>query len=217
MHWRPSLKIKKMRNLLLLIVLMVSANSIIGQQNKTMKSNNIETAIFANGCFWCTEAVFLQLKGVSKVESGYIGGEVPNPSYKEICTGTTGHAEAIKITYNADKVSFVDLLDVFFATHDPTTLNRQGYDAGTQYRSAVFYQNDTQKKLTLKMIEALDNAHVFENSIVTEIAENDVFYPAENYHQDYYNNNKNQGYCVAVINPKLEKLRAHFKKLLKED
>jgi len=194
---------------------MVSSGNMIGQQKKSMKTNNIETAIFANGCFWCTEAVFLQLKGVSKVQSGYIGGEVPNPSYKEICTGTTGHAEAIKITYNTDKVSFIDLLDVFFATHDPTTLNRQGYDTGTQYRSAVFYQNEIQRELTRKMIEALENAAVFKNPIVTEITENDVFYPAENYHQDYYNNNKTQGYCVAIINPKLEKLRTHFKKLLK--
>ena len=196
---------------------MISTGNILGQHKESMKTNTIEIAIFANGCFWCTEAVFLQLKGVSKVESGYIGGQVPNPSYKEICTGTTGHAEAIKITYDTDKVSFIDLLDVFFATHDPTTLNRQGYDAGTQYRSAVFYQNDTQKELTEKMIEALEDAKVFENSIVTEITENDIFYPAENYHQDYYNNNKNQGYCVAIINPKLDKLRAHFKELLKED
>jgi len=194
---------------------MVSTGNLIGQQKESMKTNNIEIAIFANGCFWCTEAVFLQLKGVSNVESGYIGGEVPNPSYKEICTGTTGHAEAIKITYDADKVSFIDLLDVFFATHDPTTLNRQGYDAGTQYRSAVFYQNEKQRELTGKMIEALENAAVFKNPIVTEITENDVFYPAENYHQNYYNNNKTQGYCVAIINPKLEKLRTHFKKLLK--
>jgi len=194
---------------------MVSSGNMIGQQKKSMKTNNIETAIFANGCFWCTEAVFLQLKGVSKVQSGYIGGEVPNPSYKEICTGTTGHAEAIKITYNTDEISFIDLLDVFFATHDPTTLNRQGYDTGTQYRSAVFYQNDNQRELTKKMIETLENAAVFKNPIVTEITENDVFYPAENYHQDYYNNNKTQGYCVAIINPKLEKLRTHFKKLLK--
>lgn len=194
---------------------MIATANMIGQQKESTKTTNIEIAIFANGCFWCTEAVFLQLKGVSKVESGYIGGEVPNPSYNEICTGTTGHAEAIKITYEPSKVSFIDLLDVFFATHDPTTLNRQGYDSGTQYRSAVFYQNEKQRDLTEKMIEALENAAVFENPIVTEIAENDVFYPAENYHQNYYNNNKTQGYCVAIINPKLEKLRTHFKKLLK--
>ena len=206
-----------MRNLLIIITLLVSTGNMRGQHIKSMNTNNIEIAIFANGCFWCTEAVFLQLKGVSKVESGYIGGEVPNPSYKEICTGTTGHAEAIKITYDATEISFVDLLDVFFATHDPTTLNRQGYDMGTQYRSAVFFQNETQKELTEKMIKVLDEAAVFENPIVTEIAVNDLFYPAENYHQDYYNNNKTQSYCVAIINPKLEKLRSHFKKLLKKD
>jgi len=206
-----------MRRLLIIIAIFGFIGNIDGQQKTTMKKTNIETAIFANGCFWCTEAVFLQLKGVEKVESGYIGGAVPNPSYKEICTGTTGHAEAIKITYDPDKVSFVDLLDVFFATHDPTTLNRQGYDQGTQYRSAVFYQNEKQKELTEKMIEVLTSAAVFENPIVTEITANDIFYPAENYHQNYYNNNKTQGYCVAVINPKLDKLRAHFKKLLKED
>ena len=196
---------------------MISIGNIKGQQNKTMKTNNIEIAIFANGCFWCTEAVFLQLDGVSKVESGYIGGEIPNPSYNEICTGTTGHAEAIKITFDADKISFISLLDVFFATHDPTTLNRQGNDAGTQYRSAVFYQNEKQRALTVKMIEALENAGVFEHAIVTEIAKDDTFYPAENYHQNYYNNNKTQGYCMAIINPKLEKFRKHFKELLKED
>lgn len=201
----------------MIITLMISIGNIKGQQNKTMKTNNIEIAIFANGCFWCTEAVFLQLDGVSKVESGYIGGEIPNPSYNEICTGTTGHAEAIKITFDADKISFISLLDVFFATHDPTTLNRQGNDAGTQYRSAVFYQNEKQRALTVKMIEALENAGVFEHAIVTEIAKDDTFYPAENYHQNYYNNNKTQGYCMAIINPKLEKFRKHFKELLKED
>ncbi|PCH77067.1 MAG: peptide-methionine (S)-S-oxide reductase [Flavobacteriaceae bacterium] len=206
-----------MRSLLMIITLMISIGNIKGQQNKTMKTNNIEIAIFANGCFWCTEAVFLQLDGVSKVESGYIGGEIPNPSYNEICTGTTGHAEAIKITFDADKISFISLLDVFFATHDPTTLNRQGNDAGTQYRSAVFYQNEKQRALTVKMIEALENAGVFEHAIVTEIAKDDTFYPAENYHQNYYNNNKTQGYCMAIINPKLEKFRKHFKELLKED
>lgn len=210
-------KLFKMYKNLFIIFIVLGVFRMNGQEKNKMKTNNIETAIFANGCFWCTEAVFLELKGVVSVESGYIGGDIPNPSYKEICTGTTGHAEAIKIIFDADKVSFIDLLDVFFATHDPTTLNKQGYDVGTQYRSAVFYQNEKQQQLTIKMIDALSNAHVFENEIVTEIAENDVFYPAENYHQNYYNNNKTQGYCVAIINPKLEKLRAHFKKLLKED
>ncbi len=206
-----------MRTLFFIIAISLSIGTIDGQQNKSMKIKNLETAIFANGCFWCTEAVFLQLKGVQSVASGYIGGTIPNPSYKEICTGTTGHAEAIKITYNADEISFVDLLDVFFATHNPTTLNRQGNDVGTQYRSAVFYQNNKQKELTVKMIEVLSEAGVFETEIVTKIEENDVFFPAENYHQNYYNLNKNQAYCVAIINPKLEKLRTYFKTLLKED
>ncbi|MDV7188391.1 peptide-methionine (S)-S-oxide reductase MsrA [Lutibacter sp. TH_r2] len=179
-----------------------------------MKSN-IETAIFANGCFWCTEAVFQELKGVKKVTSGYIGGTLKNPSYKEITTGKTGHAEAIKIEFNSEEILYLELLDVFFSTHNPTTLNRQGYDVGSQYRSAIFYNSEIQKEIAKSYIKALTEAEVFDTPIVTEITAASTFYKAENYHQNYYNNNKFQGYCTAVINPKLKKFREKFKEKLK--
>nr|WP_321410429.1 peptide-methionine (S)-S-oxide reductase MsrA [uncultured Carboxylicivirga sp.] len=171
-----------------------------------------ETATFGGGCFWCTEAVFSQLKGVSMVESGYSGGEVKNPSYKDVCSGLTGHAEVIQITFDPDLISFADLLEVFFATHDPTTLNRQGADVGTQYRSVVFYHNEKQKETTDLVIKSLDAEHIFDRVIVTEVSPFSVFYPAEDYHQDYFANNSNQPYCRAVIVPKMDK----FKKLFKE-
>lgn len=180
-----------------------------------MSTKNIEYATFGGGCFWCTEAIFEQLKGVLKVESGYSGGSVKKPSYKEVCTGNTGHAEVIHITYNPKEISFTDLLDVFFNTHNPTTLNRQGADVGTQYRSAVFYHNKEQKDAANAMINALDKSGVFDDKIVTEVTEFDTFYPAENYHQDYYNNNKTQGYCQMVINPKLQKFQKKYKEKLK--
>jgi len=186
----------------------------ITQQNNTMKKQEIAT--FGGGCFWCTEAIFDELKGVEKVEAGYSGGETDNPTYADICTGTTGHAEVIHITFNADEVTFAELLDIFFATHNPTTLNQQGADIGTQYRSVVFYHNEAQKTATQNFINALESAEVFENKIVTEITAFDIFYKAEDYHQDYYVNNKNQGYCNAVINPKLIKFRKQFKDKLKK-
>ncbi|MEE9349924.1 MAG: peptide-methionine (S)-S-oxide reductase MsrA [Flavobacteriaceae bacterium] len=177
---------------------------------------NKEIATFGGGCFWCTEAVFDELKGVSLVEPGYSGGFTKNPTYEDICTGTTGHAEVIHITFNPNEFRFEELLDIFFATHNSTTLNQQGADVGTQYRSVVFYHNNTQKLATQKFIAALEKDNVFDAKIVTEITKFDIFYKASDYHQNYYKNNQNQGYCKAVINPKLQKFRKRFKDKLKE-
>jgi len=178
-------------------------------------TNKLETATFAGGCFWCTEAIFEQLKGVSKVVSGYSGGTIKNPAYREVITGRTGHAESIQITFNPEVISYTELLDIFFSTHNPTTLNRQGYDVGTQYRSVVFYHNDKQKKEAEAMIKALSDAKVFENDIVTEVKLFTNFYLAETYHQDYYINNKSQPYCENVINPKLVKFLKKYTSKLK--
>lgn len=172
--------------------------------------DNLATATFGNGCFWCTEAIFQQLKGVETVLPGYTGGTVKNPSYKEVCTGTTGHAEAIQITYDPAVISYRELLDVFFYTHDPTTLNRQGADVGTQYRSAIFFHDEEQKKDAETIIAQLTAEGVYPDPIVTEISAIGVFYQAEDYHRNYYNNNKNQGYCRAVINPKLDKFMKKY-------
>ena len=180
------------------------------------KMSNEKIAIFAGGCFWCTEPVFSQLKGVSKVESGYIGGHTTNPTYKDICNGDTGHAEGIQITFDANQVSFEALLEVFFMSHDPTTLNRQGNDVGTQYRSAVFCQNEAQRQAVAKKIAELDTKHVFNAPIVTQINGADTFYPAEAYHQYYFDNNPNQPYCLAVAKPKKDKIRAKYSDLIKD-
>ncbi len=172
-------------------------------------------ATFAGGCFWCTEAVYAQLKGVKGVTSGYIGGRVPNPNYKQVCTGLTGHAEAIEIEYDPRAVSFEKLLEVFFATHDPTTLNRQGADVGTQYRSGIFCHDLEQQRIARDVIQRLDAARVFPGKIVTEVTEASTFYPAEDYHQDYFANNPFQPYCQAVAAPKVDKVRKVFKELVK--
>lgn len=186
-------------------------------EDQAKKEKKMEVATFAGGCFWCTEAVFLQLKGVSTVKSGYMGGRTANPTYKDICTGTTGHAEVIQIEYDPAVVSFDVLLQVFWKTHDPTTLNRQGNDVGTQYRSAVFYHNDTQKQKADEYKKKLNDVKAYPNPIVTEITAASKFYVAEDYHQNYYSNNPNQGYCRAMIPPKLEKLRKVFGDKLKVD
>lgn len=175
-----------------------------------------EAAILAGGCFWCTEAVFLALDGVKKVVSGYIGGKTTNPTYKDICTGETGHAEAILIIYDPEKVSFVKLLEVFFATHDPTTINRQGNDVGTQYRSEVFYLSEQQRKDTEEYIALLTEENTFGKIIVTKMSPASAFYEAEDYHQNYFNRNPTQGYCSFVIPPKIEKLQQKFPELLKK-
>ena len=198
----------------LLFILSTNAQPI--QTKKTKMSKNLETAVIANGCFWCTEAIFQLLNGVESVTSGYTGGKIKNPTYKEITTGTTGHAEAIKITFDATIISYQEVLEVFFSTHDPTTLNKQGYDIGTQYRSAIFYNSEEQKEIAYQLIKDLTEANVFESLIVTEVTKLETFYKAEDYHQNYYNNNKTQGYCVAVINPKLEKFIKNYKEKLKD-
>ena len=175
-----------------------------------------DTATFGTGCFWCTEAIFKELEGVISVTSGYSGGSVPNPTYKEVCTGETGHAETVQIVYDPAKITFDELLEVFWQVHDPTTLNRQGADVGTQYRSAIFYRDDEQKQKAEKYKAELDKSGAFNKPIVTEITKFDKFYSAEDYHQDYYANNCNTNpYCSIVIRPKLEKFEKVFKKKLK--
>lgn len=185
------------------------------QKKSIMIENGKSVITLGGGCFWCTEAVFQRLKGVDTVVSGYMGGVTKNPTYKEICTGTTGHAEVIQVIYDPSIVSTVEILEVFFATHDPTTLNRQGADVGTQYRSVVFYHNDEQKSLAEEIIQDLNKAKVYKNPIVTQIAKAEVFYPAEDYHQNYYNLNSNQSYCAFVITPKLDKFQKVFRDKLK--
>lgn len=182
----------------------------------TMSAHNKEIATFGGGCFWCTEAFFAALDGVEKVESGYSGGQQANPTYKEVCSGLTGHAEVVQITYDPEKVSFEELLEVFFATHNPTTLNRQGADVGTQYRSVIFYHNVDQKKISELIIKELNTQKIFKDPIVTEVSTFEKFYKAEDYHQDYFANNPRQPYCNAVINPKMEKFKKLFKEKLKK-
>lgn len=174
-----------------------------------------KVAVFAGGCFWCTEPVFSQLVGVKKVVSGYIGGYTQNPTYKEICTGTTGHAEAIQITFDPAQISFDELMEIFFVSHDPTTPNRQGNDVGTQYRSAIFCQDDEQRLSAQSMVARLNAEKLWPAPIVTEINGAATFYPAEDYHQYYYDNNPNQPYCMAVAAPKVAKVRAKFASKIK--
>lgn len=215
-----------MKNALVLLLALVSLScqSKQNSEREIVKSNKgdlkmdkkkTETAIFAGGCFWCTEAFFTDLKGVEKVTSGYIGGKTENPTYKEICSGNTGHAEAIKIEFNPDEVAYQDLLEIFFATHDPTTLNRQGADVGTQYRSEIFYTTEAQKSSAENFIKLLTDQNIYDKKIVTKVSKASVFYPAEDYHQDYYAQNPNQPYCSAVITPKLDKLKKNYKSKLK--
>jgi peptide-methionine (S)-S-oxide reductase len=179
-------------------------------------ATQLDTATFGNGCFWCTEAVFQELKGVVKVVSGYSGGAVKNPTYKAICTGTTGHAECLQISYDPTVVTFDELLEVFWQTHDPTTLNRQGNDVGTQYRSVVFYHNEEQRAKAASYKDALNKSGAWDNPVVTTLEPLTIFYPAEDYHQNYFNDNPEQGYCQFVIRPKVEKFRKVFKDKLKQ-
>jgi peptide-methionine (S)-S-oxide reductase len=178
---------------------------------------NLMTATLAGGCFWCLEAVFDQVKGVESVESGYAGGHVQNPSYRAVCNGDTGHAEVVQIHYDGNVVSYQDLLNVFFGIHDPTTLNRQGADVGTQYRSAIFYHNEEQKNIAEQLIRDLEMQKLFDNPIVTEVVPLDKFYMAEDYHQEYFANNPYQPYCMAVVSPKVSKFRKHYQDLLKKE
>jgi peptide-methionine (S)-S-oxide reductase len=204
--------------------LMLLAGASCGQRKNSenttlMKNQEMEKgmalATFGNGCFWCTEAIFQQLRGVTMVVSGYAGGKVKNPSYKEVCSGLTGHAEVIQITYDPTVISYDELLEVFWQTHDPTTLNRQGADVGTQYRSVVFYHTDEQKQLAESYKKKLNESGAFDNPIVTEISPLSEYYPAEDYHQNYYNLNGSAPYCSYVIQPKLEKFKKVFKDKLK--
>ena len=208
------------------LIFLIIGNSC-AQKSKTIKDKNmtkettadksgLQLATFGSGCFWCTEAIFQNVEGVEKVESGYSGGSVKNPTYKEVCSGLTGHAEVTQLTYDPKKVSYDELLEVFWKTHDPTTLNKQGADTGTQYRSAIFYHNDDQRKLAESYKTKLDNSGAFDRPIVTEITPFSVFYKAEDYHQNYFNLNGNAPYCSYVIQPKIEKFKKVFKDKLKK-
>lgn len=212
-----------MEKLVLSLILLVSCQAkekkyVVQEYKEPIKMNiqeGKEVATFAGGCFWCTEAIFQEVKGVEKVVSGYTGGFIKNPAYREVCNGTTGHAEAIQITFNPELVSYEDLLEIFFGTHDPTTLNRQGADVGTQYRSEVFYHSEAQKEKAEKYIQWIEQEKLYSNPIVTKVSPASEFYAAEEYHQDYYSQNSQQGYCQMVIAPKLEKLRKYYQSKLK--
>ena len=192
-----------------------SSTTTMNSDQSVLPPEGRSFAILAGGCFWCTEAIYAEIKGVEKVESGYTGGHIKNPGYREICTGRTGHAEAVRITFNPQTVSFGDLLEVFWRTHDPTTLNRQGADAGTQYRSAIFPLDEDQEQVARASLSAAAEAGLWEDPIVTSIEPLAPFYVAEEYHQDYFERNPDQGYCVAVIGPKVKKFKALFAEKLK--
>jgi peptide-methionine (S)-S-oxide reductase len=194
---------------------------MMNDQSNTLKNptstvtNGLDTATFGAGCFWCVEAIFQRVKGVISVESGYMGGTVKNPTYREVCTGRTGHAEVCQLTYDPSVISFDELLEIFWQTHDPTTLNRQGADVGTQYRSVIFYHSEFQKQRAEYFKDKLNQEKAFDAPVVTEISPASAFYKAEDYHQNYYNLNPNQGYCTFVIAPKLEKFKKVFSNKLK--
>jgi peptide-methionine (S)-S-oxide reductase len=179
-------------------------------------NTNLQTATLAGGCFWCLEAVYDEIKGVQGVESGYAGGHMDNPTYRAVCNGDTGHAEVVQVHFDPTVVSYRDLLNVFFAIHDPTTLNRQGADTGTQYRSAIFYHDDEQKKIAEDLIKDLNAQKIWDRPIVTEVTKLDKFYMAEDYHQEYFARNPYQPYCMAVVSPKVSKFRKHFIEMLKK-
>ncbi|WDF62832.1 peptide-methionine (S)-S-oxide reductase MsrA [Flavobacterium sp. KACC 22763] len=200
-----------MKNILLMCLFALSLNGI--SQNKKA---NLETITLGGGCYWCVEAVYENLDGVKSVVSGFSGGKIANPTYEEVCTGETGHAEVVQITYDKNVTDINEIFKVFFTVHDPTTLNRQGADVGTQYRSVIFYKNDEQRKAAQSIIAELNKAKVYNSPIVTKVEPFKVFYKAEDYHQNYYSNNKNQPYCKMVIQPKIEKFEKVFKDKLKK-
>lgn len=181
------------------------------------EAKNLETATFANGCFWCTEAIFKRIKGIESIKPGYSGGQVENPTYEEVSSGETGHAEAIQITFDPQIISYETILEVFFATHDPTTLNRQGNDVGTQYRSAIFYHDDKQKGIAEELKAELDKSGSYHDPIVTKIEPFTKFYEAEDYHKDYYDSHRSAPYCMFIIDPKVRKLLEKFKNEVKEE
>lgn len=189
----------------------------INTMGQVKQNQDKELATFGGGCFWCVEAIYERVRGLSRVESGYSGGHVKNPSYREISTGETGHAEVVQLEYDPEQISFAALLKIFFKTHDPTTLNRQGADVGTQYRSTILYHNVEQRETAQRIIEDLDKAGIWNNPIVTTLEPFKEFYSAEKYHQEYYENNPNQGYCRMVIQPKVDKFEALFREFLKQE
>ncbi len=209
-------------NLILLLIIFTIQSCAQETKNKPAKtmtdtnSKTLDSAVVGGGCFWCTEAQYLLLDGVVSVASGYSGGTVKNPSYKEVCTGNTGHAEVIKVVYDTTKLNYADILQAFFASHDPTQLNRQGNDIGTQYRSVIFYANDEQKKIAEQIKSELDKSGAYKDPVVTEISPLKEFYVAENYHQNYFNQNGNEPYCQFVVAPKVEKFKKVFKSKLKK-
>lgn len=216
MHVYQTIRLFLFLNIFIMNSCKSETNKVLFEKETVCKENTkLDTATFGAGCFWCVEAVFQQLKGVEKTISGYSGGTIKNPSYKEVCTGTTGHAEVIQVIYNPQIVSFKDLLEVFWQTHDPTTLNRQGADAGTQYRSVIFYHNNEQKELAETFKNKLNQEGAFNSPIITEINAFNNFYPAEDYHQNYYLQNGDQPYCQFVIAPKMEKFKKVFSSKIK--
>jgi peptide-methionine (S)-S-oxide reductase len=206
-----------MKTIYLSLLICLVGYTVIAQNTKPKSMNDeLQTATLGSGCFWCTEAFFLNLKGVESVVSGYSGGKVKNPTYREVCTGLTGHAEVVQVKFNPGIITYSEILEIFWNTHDPTTLNRQGNDEGTQYRSVVFYHNEQQKEIAQQYKDQLTKSGVFKNSIVTEITPFSVFYPAEDYHQNYFALNPNQGYCQYVIRPKVEKFNKQYASKLKK-
>ena len=204
-----------MKNIFLIVVFALSLNGF-AQDNKVKKASNLETITLGGGCYWCVEAVYENLNGVKSVVSGFSGGKIANPTYEEVCTRTTGHAEVVQITYDKNVTDINEIFKVFFTVHDPTTLNRQGADVGTQYRSVIFYKNAEQKKAAENIITELNSVKVYDSPIVTKVEPFTKFYKAEDYHQNYYSNNKNQPYCKMVIQPKIEKFEKVFKDKLKK-
>ncbi len=204
-----------MKKLFIIVLALILGNTFSQTPKEKNMSSTLQTATFGSGCFWCTEAVFLNVKGVKEVASGYMGGKTKNPTYKEVCTGLTGHAEIIQIKYDPALVSYETLLEIFWNTHDPTTLNKQGHDEGTQYRSVVFYHNEEQKKVAELYKKQLAASGVFKNPIVTEITAATEYYKAEGYHQNYFALNPEQAYCQYVIRPKVEKFKKQFASKLK--
>lgn len=204
-----------MKNIFLISIFALSLNGF-AQNTKAKSASNLETITLGGGCYWCVEAVYENLDGVKSVVSGFSGGKVANPTYEDVCTGTTGHAEVVQVTYDKTKTDINEIFQVFFTVHDPTTLNRQGADVGTQYRSVIFYKTEEQKKAAQSIIAELNKAKVYNSPIVTKVEPFKVFYKAEDYHQNYYANNKNQPYCKMVIQPKIEKFEKVFKDKLKK-
>jgi peptide-methionine (S)-S-oxide reductase len=211
------MNLKTLTAAFILILVACQTNKLKMQAQNIQRQDRMAEATFGGGCFWCTEAVFDRLEGVISVESGYAGGKVENPTYEAVCAGTTGHAEVIRIVYNPSKIAFEFLLEVFFNTHDPTTLNRQGNDIGDQYRSVVFYHNDEQKEIAEKMIQEFNSKNIYGKKVVTVVDPLTNYYKAENYHQEYFENNPQNGYCNVVVGPKVAKFEKKYQEHLKPE